>query len=185
MLSAWVWLFPTNKSQTLVNLLIPKPDLRDCHAPPFLCSEPTSPQSPTPHMGDCHCQGSMGVSGLHAPCSLPPSPYVTHTVAATSNYYQIITTIPISLSLIITQHHPLNPTQWCQDSKTWKDNSILEKVGEASGTESQVIWVLALKLRAVASTSTVTCPKAVEEYNGVGKSVGRRASLPRASVTLR
>lgn len=133
---------------------------------------------------DCHCQGGVGVSGLHAPCSLLSLPMwlmlpLLHQIATNYNHHPDSTVF-----YYCSQHHPLNPTRWCQDSKAWKGNSLLEKVREATGTESRVIWVLALKLKAVASTSTaVACPMAVEEYSGVGKSVGRRASPPWLSVT--
>lgn len=40
MLSASVWLLPTNKSPTLVIWLIPKPDQGDYHALPFDYSAP-------------------------------------------------------------------------------------------------------------------------------------------------
>lgn len=98
MLSAWVWLFPTNKSQTLVNLLIPKPDLRDCHAPPFFCSEPTSPESHASH--GIATVGEVGMWTASMPHALCPPPYVIHFAAMTSSYYQMITTILIPLSFI-------------------------------------------------------------------------------------
>lgn len=80
MLSTWVWLFPTNKSQTLANLLILKADLRGCHAFPFFNFVPAFPHSSRPHR-QLLCAEGMGVSEPHDSWSLL-SPYTSKSRAS-------------------------------------------------------------------------------------------------------